>query len=137
MEDNSPDIIGIFKSKGLRGSEQRIAIYDFLLKNRIHPGAEEIFKFLQNQHPTLSLTTVYNTLKAFEAHGLVTPITIENGELRYDVNVSFHAHFKCRKCQRLFDVDSPTMDMQKEMPTGFKVEAVHLDYYGICPDCAE
>lgn len=136
-QENHNHIYDIFNRHSLRSSEQRIIIYDYLLKNRIHPGAETIYRHLHVLHPTLSLTTVYNTMKAFHAHGLVTMINIEGGEVRYDVNTSFHAHFKCCRCGKLFDM--PAMDEQKllqGMPEGFKVDATHIDFYGLCPQCS-
>ena len=44
---------------------QRIAIMEYLMDNPIHPSADDIYTALSPSMPTLSKTTVYNTLKLF------------------------------------------------------------------------
>lgn len=46
---------------GIKPSLQRIAIVEYLMENRIHPTADDIYHALCIQVPTLSKTTVYNT----------------------------------------------------------------------------
>ncbi len=125
--------IADLQAVSIRPSEPRICIYEFLLANRIHPGAEEIHKLLQPDHPTLSLTTVYNTLKLFADHKLVQVLTIESGELRYDINMDFHAHFKCRTCGMVHDlfIEQPQITIDPR----YQVEGMCLDFYGHCPRC--
>lgn len=120
---------------GVRPTAQRIAIYNWLWEHRVHPVADTIGKALAELYPTLSRTTVYSTLKLFADAGLVTPLTIEEGELRYDVNVEFHAHFKCRVCGGVFDLELPAATIPRRVDQ-FLVERVLLDYYGVCPKCA-
>lgn len=68
-----------------------------------HPTVETIYKALSPEIPTLSKTTVYNTLKLFQEHGIIMAVHIEDNETRYDADTSFHGHFKCIKCGRLYD----------------------------------
>ena len=49
--------------KGIRPSVQRLAILDYLIKHPTHPNIEDVYKALENKVPTLSRTTVYNTLR--------------------------------------------------------------------------
>ena len=121
------------QSADIRPSEPRICIYEYLERHRIHPGAEEIYKAMLPDHPTLSLTTVYNTLKLFAEHGLVQVLTIESGELRYDIRTDFHAHFQCRGCGCVSDLDLKIPEVQPD--SGYLVERHCLDFYGLCPSC--
>ena len=50
---------------GIHPSVQRIAIMDYLIKHRTHPTVDEVYTALSDEIPTLSKTTVYNTLKLF------------------------------------------------------------------------
>ena len=138
MNDLRAECIARLQTVGLRPSEPRIAVLAFLMKNRIHPVAETIYQSLTPEYPTLSRTTVYNTLKLFEENKIVMPLTIEDGELRYDINTSFHGHFKCRKCHIVTDIflDDPSAKIPLPQ-NGCKVESIHLDYYGLCNDCQE
>ncbi|MBR4922900.1 MAG: transcriptional repressor, partial [Bacteroidaceae bacterium] len=49
-------------SFGIKPSVQRIAIMDYLMTHRTHPAIDEIYLALCEDIPTLSKTTVYNTL---------------------------------------------------------------------------
>ena len=61
----------ILQQAGIRPSIQRIAVYAFLYENRIHPDVETVYNKLNPIYPTLSKTTVYNTLKLFEEKNIV------------------------------------------------------------------
>ncbi len=133
MQNTRQIAIEKLQAAGIRPSEPRICIYEYLWENRVHPGAEGIYKQLSPLHPTLSLTTVYNTLKLFAKHGIVQVLTIESGELRYDIRTDFHAHFKCRKCGKVTDLMLPMPDLTPS--PDFQVEHTVLDFYGTCPEC--
>ena len=59
---------------GIKPSLQRIAIVEYLMENRIHPTADDIYHALCIQVPTLSKTTVYNTMRLFAEQGAVLPL---------------------------------------------------------------
>ena len=52
----------------IKPSVQRIAIMDYLLKHQTHPCIDEIYMAVNKDIPTLSKTTVYNTLKLQDKH---------------------------------------------------------------------
>ena len=87
---------------GVRPSYQRTEIYKYIINNKSHPTAEMIFKKLTPAIPTLSKTTVYNTLKLFTDKNLVRILTIEENEKRYDAVSVVHGHFKCERCRKVF-----------------------------------
>ena len=87
---NHEQIAAKLEEKNIRPSVQRMAIYNFLAENPVHPTVDTIYTALSPQMPTLSRTTVYNTLRQFSECGLVQTITIEDGELRYDADTSNH-----------------------------------------------
>ncbi len=121
---------------GIRASHQRILIYGYLLNHRIHPTVDTIYSEMSKTLPSLSRTTVYNTLKAFAGHGLVSTITIEENENRYDIDTSDHGHFKCSKCGRLYDFDVSDRDLHIPGLDGFTAEQRHIYFRGICDKCA-
>ncbi len=116
---------------GIRPSEPRLCIYEYLDGHRIHPRAEEIYSALAPEHPTLSLTTVYNTLKLFAEHRLIRVLNIDSSEQRYDINTDFHAHLKCRTCGSVTDIFMPA----PSIPAA-NIEQISLDCYGLCSSCA-
>ena len=70
--------------KGIRPSLQRIAIMDWLIKHPTHPTIEDVYKGLAESIPTLSKTTVYNTLRMLSEHNAAQMITIDEHRVCYD-----------------------------------------------------
>ena len=61
----------------IKPSMQRIAIMEYLMNHPIHPSADDIYTALSPSMPTLSKTTVYNTLKLFSEQG-AAPVSYTN-----------------------------------------------------------
>ena len=93
---------------GVRPSVQRVAVYSYLCEHPVHPTVETLYASLSPEYPTLSKTTIYNTLKLFEEKNLVHSLKIEDDKLRYDADIRPHIHFKCEKCGKVFDVFDDT-----------------------------
>ena len=120
---------------GIRPSTQRIAIMQFLLDNHTHPTAEEIHLKLLPKIPSLSKTTVYNTMKLFIRKGVAIMIDIDGRNARFDGDVSTHAHFQCRSCNRIFDLAIPGLYSTISLEEEYSVESVCLNMRGLCPEC--
>lgn len=123
----------------IKPSVQRIAIMDYLLTHRTHPSVEEVYSALSPGMPTLSKTTVYNTLKLFTEEGAIQMLTIDEKNVCFDGDTSMHAHFLCKKCGKIYDL--PISDMMKEVVDmeidGNMIMEVHYYYKGICKNCIE
>ncbi|ERI83827.1 transcriptional regulator, Fur family [Bacteroides pyogenes F0041] len=121
----------------IKPSMQRIAIMGYLMDNRTHPSVDEIYTALSPSMPTLSKTTVYNTLKLFSEQGVASMLTIDDRNTNFDADTSPHAHFFCKKCGRIYDLDCP--DFMKESESreidDHQAMEVHLYYKGICKNC--
>ena len=96
---------------GIKPSYQRIKVFDYIIRNKNHPTVDNIYKELVGEIPTLSKTTVYNTLKLFQEKGIVLVINIEDNETRFDADLSNHGHFKCKKCGKIYDFDLNENDL--------------------------
>lgn len=122
---------------GIRPSTQRVAVMDFLLNNRIHPNVEQIYAALSPEMPTLSKTTVYNTLKILESRGAIVCIDIDHSCERYDADTSIHGHSLCRVCGTVSDVwVKDARFAAKNAPDGMKIDSIQLLYKGVCAECA-
>jgi Fur family transcriptional regulator, peroxide stress response regulator len=125
----------LLAGKGIRPSYQRLRILEYLAGTSAHPSVETIYRSLAPEIPTLSRTTVYNTLSLFEKSGLAVPIYIDGEELRWDGDVSEHGHFRCRSCGGIFDFPV-TGSAHPALAPGFVVELAQLYCVGLCPACA-
>ncbi len=126
------------KEKGIKPTYQRLKILDYMSQNiSNHPTVEMIHAELAKEIPTISMTTVYNTLSTFIEKGLVCSVTITGTEVRYDINTESHHHFLCKKCNQIIDIDIPCSLAAKK--GGFvnrhKLEEIHGYFKGTCKDC--
>lgn len=120
---------------GVKPSYQRTRIFEYLLNHMTHPTVDEIYQALSHQIPTLSKTTVYNTLKAFMDAQLVRMVNIEDHEARYDVDLTSHGHFKCEACGTIYDFELDMSQLKNEMLDGFLVKERNVHYQGVCNHC--
>lgn len=121
---------------GIRPSVQRLAIFEYVKKSCQHPTAEVVYEALRDELGSLSLTTVYNTLKLFVDAGLISMLTIDDTFRCFDGNRSCHAHFRCNVCGKIVD-----LPMKKELFSlvegldGYEITDAQLYLKGVCPDC--
>ena len=123
----------------IKPSVQRIAIMEYLLKHKTHPSIDEIYMALCKEIPTLSKTTVYNTLKLFVEHGAAKMLTIDERNACFDSDLTSHAHFQCKVCGKIFDmpIEERAEEIKRLESKGFTVDEVHCYYKGTCPDCSD
>jgi len=124
-------------SKNIQPSHQRIKILEILEGSCDHPNVSTIFDLLCKEMPTISKTTIYNTLNTFVEKGLVSSLTITPEELRYDCITMPHHHLLCKKCGRIIDVEVQCGFAAKQEINGHKIEEVQGYFKGICRDCLE
>lgn len=120
----------------IKPSMQRLAVMKYLLENRCHPTADDIFNALLSGMPTLSKTTVYNTLRLFTEKGAILAINIEDNVVHFDACTELHAHFQCLKCGRIVDI--PIEENAVQGNNGLKgtlVTDTQVHYKGYCKDC--
>ncbi len=123
------------KKENIRLSYQRIKVLEYLVKKRCHPTVEHIYNDLLPEVPTLSKTTVYNTLNSLVLAKLVRVITIEENEMRYDIITENHGHFKCIKCGAIYDFNIDIDAYPAEALDGFLVNEKDVYFKGTCPNC--
>ncbi len=132
---STQNISKVLSEASIKPSIQRIKIYDYLLRNNIHPTVDIVYNNLAKDIPTLSKTTVYNTLKLFEKQGLINDVTIDETEIRYDAIKKTHGHFKCEECGQIYDFDYNHESLKIAGLTKFSVNKTNLNLKGICPEC--
>ena len=69
------------REKNIRPSIQRVSILNYLLEKKNHPTVDTIYEDLHPAIPTLSRTTVYNTLQMFKEYDLVSTLDFGDGSL--------------------------------------------------------
>ncbi len=124
------------ESHNIRPSAQRISIMEYLLGHHTHPTVDAIYNDLIDKMPTLSKTTIYNTLKLLDEHHAIKELTIDKKTAHYDSIIEPHSHFMCKCCGKIVDVPLQKMETE-QIGTDFVVDEVDVSYKGYCKDCLE
>ena len=120
-------------------SRKRDAILECLRYTTSHPTAEWVYNQLKTTIPDLSLATVYRNLAMFKAEGTIDSVGVYNGLERFDFRTDPHAHFICRVCGAVSDInwlELPADTLQEvEQQTGASVETCRIAVSGVCTAC--
>ena len=114
-------------------SKQRDMILDYLKGTKSHPTVDEIYQHLHPTAPTLSKTSVYNSVKLFVSSGLIKALSIDGTQIRYYADMGHHGHFRCEECSKVYDFKIHE-DAESGLD-GFKIEAREIFYSGCCREC--
>ena len=130
------EVVGkILEKSGVKPSFQRLSVLKYLMQNQNHPSVDKIFKALSPDIPTLSKTTVYNTLNLLSEKGVVIALSIDETEVRYDFIFKPHAHFLCTECGKIHDVYLEDSFKDLSEVGGHKVTEAQINFKGICKYC--
>lgn len=131
------EIAATLSAKGLRPTQQRIAVYQYLIEHPIHPSADTIYRALLPIYPTFSRTTIYNSLHTLLDARLIRTVNIDAEEQRFDGNPTDHGHFKCNCCGKLYDFIISLESLKAMCPKGFRAEVQDVFINGICAACEQ
>lgn len=120
----------------IRPTVRREAIMDYLLDNRYHPTIDEIYQALKKTMPTLSRMTIYTSLDLFARSGAILPLKIDKENVRFDIKTDAHAHFVCKRCGAIHNIESHDSAMfVLPQNTNFAMSSVEVVYTGVCQSC--
>ena len=127
------------RQAGMRITPQRIAICKLLVGTDTHPTAARIYEEIRAQYPSLSLTTVYNTLDTLADLGAIHVLGHAGDDtVHYDANTKPHVNLACVSCHKIADIASPKVariHQEISATSGYKLLGARVMYYGLCPSC--
>lgn len=138
--NSDASIIEALRRNGYRATPQRIAISRLTLQHRSHPTAETIYNEVKEFHPTVSLSTVYNTLHIIKDLNMVQELAFNDDVIRFDPNIRPHLNIVCKRCGRIIDVEDKGLKEVIERAVkkvGFHPTGQRFDLYGICKKCMD
>ena len=81
------------KAKGVKLTDQRKIIAKVMSEANDHPDVEELHKRVNQVDQSISLATVYRTVKLFEESGILEKLEFGDGRARYeDADREHHDH---------------------------------------------
>ena len=128
----------LFAQSGLKFTNQRYLVYKAMVAARDHPSAETVWRRVREEAPAISLDTVYRTLAALEARGLVTRVPAGGDEGRFDGDVAAHHHMVCLRCGAIDDFTMPgagLSDLPPSVAAWGRVRDAQVLVRGICRNC--
>lgn len=95
-----------------------------------------IYNDLIGTMPTLSRTTVYNTLRLLGENDAILELTIDKHIAHYDGDTSPHSHCQCKRCGRIIDIPLQKVDVEQN-GHDFVIQETEVYYRGYCRECIE
>lgn len=119
---------------GLRMTQQRRLILRVLAEADDHPDAKCIFTRAFAHDPTLSLSTVYRTMKLLETRGAIERHAFEDGVSRYEhADQQHHDHLIDVETGKVVEFSSPEIEaLQAKIAAelGYEIVRHRLELYG-------
>ena len=104
--------------------KKRNAILSCLRGTVLHPSAEMVHEMLREEHPDISLATIYRNLALFKSQGLIQSVGTVNGSERFGAVID------------LPDTAAPlSLGRAAEECTGCQVHSCQLTFTGLCRGC--
>ena len=121
--------------KGLRMTDQRRTIAKVLSDSEDHPDAEELYRRASQVDRSISLATVYRTVKLFEESGIIERHDFRDGRSRYEqVPSEHHDHLIDIKTGDVIEFQNEEIERLQELiaqELGYKLVDHRLELYGV------
>lgn len=120
-----------------RDTSQRRAIRRIFEEVGRPLSPQEVLEAAQSHAASLGIATVYRNLKALVEAGWLVPVGLPGEPDRYEMaGKDHHHHFRCRSCERVYEVESCPGNIHNMVPAGFLLEDHEVVLYGVCASCA-
>jgi Fur family ferric uptake transcriptional regulator len=126
------------QKKGMRMTQQRSRILDYLLESKRHVGMDEIYQALKGHG--IGRVTVFRALKMLEECKLVDRVNASDGKPRFEVKYErpHHDHLVCVECGSIQEIQWPQVERIQEKTCremGFQPVFHRHEIFGRCANC--
>jgi Fe2+ or Zn2+ uptake regulation protein len=123
----------MISNKRERLTNQKRVILEYLKRTKSHPSPKEVYIEVKKKLPQISLGTVYRILNQLKEKGEVKEIF--NEVSHFDGDLTFHSHFICQKCKKIFDVFEKIPELKNKKLKVGKIKDYQIIFYGVCKKC--
>lgn len=121
---------GWLAQAGLRPTRQRMSLAVLLVgdgENR-HVTAESLHSATLTGGDSVSLATVYNTLRTFCEAGLLQEVTVDGSKSYFDTRIDDHPHFYWEDTAELTDAPADQLEITRLplAPSGAEISRVDV-----------
>ncbi len=121
-------------------TSQRIAIEAAIDSAEGPVSPAEVLESARRSVPTISLATVYRTLKRMLEDGEISMVVLAGQSPRYEraqIAREHHHHFLCKNCDTVYDLDGCVEGLRKLLPRGFQMTEHEITISGQCRACRQ
>jgi Fur family ferric uptake transcriptional regulator len=123
----------VLRDAGLRITRPRKAILRLLCSQGDHPDAVEIYRRAKEADASVSLATVYRTMKVLQDKGAIRRLTFEGGPSRFEAaNRAHHDHIVDVETGQVIEFRSEEIErLQEEIANelGYEIVSHRLELY--------
>jgi Fur family ferric uptake transcriptional regulator len=121
-----------------RKTNQRNAIQEAFRRDDRPLGIDEILRAGRQLVESLNEATIYRNIKLLVETGWLRKINAADLGTFYErAGKKHHHHFRCRSCDRLFEVPGCPLKKSRSVPPGFVTEGHEVMLFGICSSCRD
>jgi Fur family ferric uptake transcriptional regulator len=133
-------VIAPLRERGLRVTEDRLAIWRELAGAHDHMDADALYALLRRKGLKGSRATVYRTLDVFVKAGLVSKIRATEQRFLYEIAAGrrHHDHLVCTRCGKIIEFENEEIErLQDQIAArhGFTLAGHVMRLSGLCGDC--
>jgi Fe2+ or Zn2+ uptake regulation protein len=130
----------LLNQSGLKATNQRLGVLE-VLEETGHSTIDEIYHRVREQHPAISLATVYNNVDIMIERDVLVEVPIAGAKSRYEIKKHDHIHLICQNCGSVTD-ESIDLISQEDLTRiaakdAFAIARSQINIYGICHHCRE
>jgi Fe2+ or Zn2+ uptake regulation protein len=125
--------------KGRPVTSQRRLLLSIIKKAGGHINAKELYRRASRKNQSISLATVYRTLRLFKELGLIEERKLGQVYCSYEIKESTdHQHLVCRSCGKVIEFESGLLSQLVEelkQEHDFNLTKIELYMEGYCQQC--
>lgn len=132
------EIVGRIVASGRRRTMSRQAVIQVIVDCHGHISADDIATRVQEDFPSMDVSTVYRTLETLRELDIVDRVYFADGSTVYHLRDHQHHHLCCEKCG---SVQELPVSLMKSVEAGlleefgFELHQRPLGLFGLCKDC--
>ncbi|MEO8448494.1 MAG: Fur family transcriptional regulator [Gemmatimonadota bacterium] len=128
------------RERRLPVTRQRLAVAEVVFSSDDHPSVDVLRRRLMQRGESVGLATLYRTLDALVASGMVREHDFGEGFKRYEGSVlrDQHEHLVCSRCAAVVEFVNDRLERMLRMTADehhFVYERHRIEIHGICANC--
>ena len=127
------DILEKCLAGGIRMTSQRQVIVGVIGESEDHPDVDELYRRAVDEDSTISIATVYRTVKLLEEAGVIDRLEFGDGRSRYEESGEHHEHLvdvETGEVIEFYHAELEALKVQIAQEMGYELVDHRLELFG-------